>query len=138
MEAARALGHMGENGAGSVNMGNGGGMDFNPAAMMASMSLGGVIGQKMADTMNSAMSGVNPNAQPAAVPPPIPTISYYVAINGQAQGAFSIEVLKQMQQNGQLTKETLVWKQGMANWEKASNVVDLQGFFVDLPPIPNS
>ena len=138
VEAARALGHMGENGAGSVSMGNGGGMGFNPAAMMASMSLGGVIGQKMADTMNSAMSGVNPNAQPAAVPPPIPTISYYVAINGQAQGAFSIEVLKQMQQNGQLTKETLVWKQGMANWEKASNVVDLQGFFVDLPPIPNS
>ena len=137
VEAARALGHMGENGAGSVSMGNGGGMGFNPAAMMASMSLGGVIGQKMADTMNSAMSGVNPNAQPAAVPPPIPTISYYVAINGQAQGAFSIEVLKQMQQNGQLTKETLVWKQGMANWEKASNVVDLQGLFVDVPPIPS-
>ena len=70
VEAARALGHMGENGAGSVNMGDGGGMGFNPAAMMASMSLGGVIGQKMADTMNGVMSGVNPNAQPAAVPPP--------------------------------------------------------------------
>ena len=111
-------------------------MGFNPAAMMASMSLGGVIGQKMADTMNSAMSGVNPNAQPAAVPPPIPTISYYVAINGQAQGAFPLEVLKQMQQNGQLTKETLVWKQGMANWEKSGNVEDLQELFVDVPPIP--
>ena len=134
-EAARALGHMGENGAGSVNMGNGGGMGFNPAAMMASMSLGGVIGQKMADTMNSAMSGVNPNAQPAAVPPPIPTVTYYVAINGQAQGAFPLEVLKQMQQNGQLTKNTLVWKQGMANWEKAGTREDLQGLFVDVPPI---
>ena len=107
-----------------------------PAAMMASMSLGGVIGQKMADTMNSAMSGVNPNAQPAAVPPPIPTVTYYVAINGQAQGAFPLEVLKQMQQNGQLTKNTLVWKQGMANWEKAGTREDLQGLFVDVPPIP--
>lgn len=134
---AEALGHMGENGAGSVNMGDGGGMGFNPAAMMASMSLGGVIGQKMADTMNGVMSGVNPNAQSAAVPPPIPTIAYHVAVNGQAQGAFPLEVLKQMQQNGQLTKETLVWKQGMANWEKASNVVDLQGLFVDVPPIPS-
>ena len=137
VEAAHALGHMGENGAGSVNMGNGGGMGFNPAAMMASMSLGGVIGQKMADTMNGAMSGMNPNAQPATVPPPIPTVSYYVAINGQAQGAFSIEVLKQMQQNGQLTKETLVWKQGMANWEKAGSMADLQALFVDMPPIPS-
>ena len=136
VEAARALGHMGENGAGSVNMGGGSGMGFNPAAMMASMSLGGVVGQKMADTMNSAMSGVNPNAQPAAVPPPIPTISYYVAINGQAQGAFPLEVLKQMQQNGQLTKETLVWKQGMANWEKAETRADLKELFVEIPPIP--
>lgn len=136
VEAARALGHMGENGAGSVNMGDGGGMGFNPAAMMASMSLGGVIGQKMADTMNGAMSGVNPNAQPAAVPPPIPTIAYHVAINGQAQGAFPLEVLKQMLQNGQLTKDTLVWKQGMANWEKAGAREDLQGLFVDVPPIP--
>lgn len=134
-EAAKALGHMGENGAGSVDMGNGGGMGFNPAAMMASMSLGGVIGQKMADTMNSAMSGVNPNAQPAAVPPPIPTVTYYVAVNGQAKGAFPLEVLKQMQQNGQLTKNTLVWKQGMANWEKAGTREDLQGLFVDVPPI---
>ena len=136
VEAARALGHMGENGAGSVNMGGGGGMGFNPAAMMASMSLGGVIGQKMADTMNGAMSGVNPNAQSAAVPPPIPTISYYVAINGQAQGAFPLEVLKQMQQNGQLTKETLVWKQGMANWEKAETRADLKELFVEISPIP--
>ena len=126
---AEALGHMGENGAGSVNMGDGGGIGFNPAAMMASMSLGGVIGQKMADTMNGAMSGVNPNVQPAAVPPPIPTIAYHVAINGQAQGAFPLEVLKQMQQNGQLTKDTLVWKQGMANWEKAGTREDLQGLF---------
>ena len=135
MEGARALGHMGENGAGSVNMGNGGGMGFNPAAMMASMSLGGVIGQRMADTMNGSMSGANPYAQPAVVPPPIPTISYYVAVNGQAQGAFPLEVLSRMKQNGQLTKETLVWKQGMEKWEKAGNIDELQGFFEDVPPI---
>ena len=136
VEAARALGHMGENGAGSVNMGNGGNMGFNPAAMMASMSLGGVIGQKMADTMNGAMSGVNPSAQPAVVPPPIPTVSYYVAVSGQAQGPFSVDVLTQMKQTGQLTKDTLVWKQGMANWEKAGVVEQLKELFVDMPPIP--
>ena len=136
VEAARALGYMGENGAGSVNMGNGGNMGFNPAAMMASMSLGGVIGQKMADTMNGAMSGVNPSAQPAVVPPPIPTVSYYVAVSGQAQGPFSVDVLTQMKQTGQLTKDTLVWKQGMANWEKAGVVEQLKELFVDMPPIP--
>ena len=136
---AEALGHMGENGAGSVNMGDGGnGMGFNPAAMMTSMAMGGVVGQKMAETMSSAMSGMNPNAQQAAIPPPIPAISYYVAVNGQAQGAFPIEVLKQMSQNGQLTKETLVWKQGMENWEKAGTVEELKNIFVEIPPIPGN
>ena len=44
---AEALGHMGENGAGNVNLGgalNG----FNPAAMMASMAVGNVVGQSIA------------------------------------------------------------------------------------------
>lgn len=136
---AEALGHMGENGAGSVNMGDGGnGMGFNPAAMMTSMAMGGVVGQKMAETMSGAMSGMNPNAQQAAIPPPIPAISYYVAVNGQAQGAFTIEVLKQMSQNGQLAKETLVWKQGMENWEKAGTVEELKNIFVEIPPIPGN
>ena len=135
---AEALGHMGENGAGSVNMGAASyGMGFNPAAMMASMSLGTVIGQKMADTMSGAMSGVNPYVQSAAVPPPIPTVSYFVAINGQAQGAFPLEVLRQMKQHGALTKETLVWKQGMARWEKAETVKELKQLFDDIPPLPH-
>ena len=136
---AQALGHMGENGAGTVNMGggDGSGMGFNPAAMMTSVAMGGVVGQKMAETMSGAMSGMNPNAQQGAVPPPIPTIAYYVAVNGQAQGAFSLEVLKQMNQNGQLSKDTLVWKQGMENWEKAGNVDDLKSIFVEIPPIPS-
>ena len=135
---AQALGHMGENGAGTVNMGggDGSGMGFNPAAMMTSVAMGGVVGQKMAETMSGAMSGMNPNAQQGAVPPPIPTIAYYVAVNGQAQGAFSLDVLKQMNQNGQLSKDTLVWKQGMENWEKAGVVEELKDVFVKIPPIP--
>ena len=136
---AEALGHMGEHGAGSVNMGSGSdGTGFNPAAMMASMAMGGVVGQKMAETMSSAMSGMDTNTQQGTVPPPIPTIAYYVAINGQAKGAYSLDILQQMKQNGQLSKDTLVWKQGMESWDKAGNIEDLQSLFVDIPPIPNN
>ena len=119
----------------------GGGSDgtgFNPAAMMASMAMGGVVGQKMAETMNSAMSGMDTSAQQGTIPPPIPTIAYYVAINGQAKGAYSIDILQQMKLNGQLSKDTLVWKQGMESWEKAGNIEELQSLFVDIPPIPNN
>ena len=135
IEAARAFGKMGENGVGTVNMG-GGGMSFNPAAMAASMSLGSVFGQKMAGTMNGAMSGIDPYARPAAVPPPIPMTMYHVAINGQAQGPFQFDLLRQMKQNGQINKDTLVWKQGMANWERADAIEELKALFVDTPPIP--
>ena len=54
---AEALGHMGENGAGNVNLG-GASNGFNPAAMMASMAVGNVVGQNIAGSMSNIM---NPN-----------------------------------------------------------------------------
>lgn len=53
---AETLGHMGENGAGRVNLGNGG-TGFNPAAMMAGMAICGVVGQNIAGIMNNSMAG---------------------------------------------------------------------------------
>jgi len=35
---------------------------------------------------------------------------------------------------GKFTKETLVWKQGLANWIKASDAEDLKALFGILPP----
>ena len=52
---AEALGHMGENGAGNVNLG-GSSNGFNPAAMMASMAVGNVVGQNIAGSMNGIMN----------------------------------------------------------------------------------
>ena len=131
---ANAFGRMNVNGAGNVNMGDG--MGFNPAAMMAGMSMGGAMGQNFAGMMNNAMSGVNQSVQPGAVPPPIPTIAYHVAINGQATGPFEMAALQQMAANGQLTGSSLVWKVGMPNWEKADAVEELKGIFVQIPPVP--
>ena len=52
---AEALGHMGENGAGNVNLG-GASSGFNPAAMMASMAVGNVVGQNIAGSMSTVMN----------------------------------------------------------------------------------
>ena len=132
---AVALGHMGENGAGGVDLGgNGGG--FNPAAMMAGMALGGAVGQNIAGTMNGMMSGVN-QPIPGAVPPPIPTAAYHVAINGQTAGPFDLNTLVQMASAGQLSSDSLVWKTGMAQWTTAGTVDELKKLFENaMPPIP--
>lgn len=134
---ANALGQMGANGAGSVNMGGAGG--FNPAAMMAGMALGGAVGQNIAGTMNSAMSGMAQQPSACTVPPPVPTSEYHVAVNGQPTGPFDIATLTRMAASGQFTKSTLVWKVGMANWEKAETVEELKGVLENaIPPVPST
>lgn len=47
---------------------------------------------------------------------------YHVGRNGQQTGPFSIEQLKAMAASGELGPADLVWKEGMAGWEPASNV----------------
>ena len=133
---AQALGQMGTNGAGDVNL-SGGGDGFNMAAMMASMAVGGAVGQNIAGTMNNMMGGINQQTTPGAVPPPIPVVAYHVAINGQAAGPFDLSALTQMVSSGQFTADSLVWKNGMAQWAKAGTMDDLKGLFANaMPPIP--
>lgn len=134
---ANALGQMGANGAGNVNLG-GGGDGFNMAAMMASMAVGGAVGQNIAGAMNNMMGGINQQTTMGAVPPPIPTVAYHVAVNGQATGPFDVSVLAQMATAGQFTADSLVWKSGMAQWEKAGTVDELKNLFLIMPPIPTA
>lgn len=130
---AEALGHMGENGAGGVDLGNGG-TGFNPAAMMAGMAVGGAVGQNIAGIMNNSMAGANQAAPSGATPPPIPIVAYHIAVNGKATGPYNLQVLQQMIATGQLTADSLVWKTGMATWIKAGETDDLKGLFA--PPVP--
>jgi hypothetical protein len=135
---AEALGHMGENGAGGVDLGSGG-MGFNPAAMVAGMAVGGAVGQNIAGIMNNSMAGANQAAPSGVTPPPVPTVTYNVAVNGQATGPFDINILKQMAIAGQFKPNSLVWKPGLENWLRADAVDDLKDLFNNvMPPIPTT
>lgn len=132
---AEALGKMGANGAGNVNL-SGGGDGFNMAAMMASMAVGGAVGQNIAGSMNNMMAGMNQQVQNGMTPPPVPGASYYVAVNGQATGPYDLNTLRQMMTAGQFTSDSLVWRTGMPEWAKAGAVDDMKQLFPDIPPIP--
>ena len=135
---AQALGQMGANGAGDVNIGGSGdGTGFNMAAMMASMAVGGAVGQNIAGAMNNMMDGIQQPVQSGMTPPPIPTAVYHVAVNGQATGPFDATTLAQMVASGQLTANSLVWKNGMAQWATAGTVDELKNLLANgMPPIP--
>ena len=122
---AESLGNMSNMGGGSGGM--------NPAGMMTGMMMGGAMGNQMAGMMNSM--GQNMQNQQNTPPPP-PTIAYSVSVNGQTAGPFHLQQLQQMVQNGQLTPNTHVWKQGMAAWELAGNVQELATLFGAVPPPP--
>ena len=94
------------------------------------------MGIGMGAAMGHQMAGVfQPQGQPGASPPPLPGgKSFFVAVNGQQQGPFDMGALSQRQQQGQLTRETLVWAQGMANWTPAGQVPDLAALFANAPP----
>lgn len=122
---AQSLGQMGTMDAG----GQGGGM--NPAGMMTGMMMGGAMGQQMAgmmQNMGQQMQGA------MNTPPPMPNVQYHVSVNGSQAGPFNMQQLQQLAQNGQLTPQTYVWKQGMSNWEFAGNVPELAGLFAPPPP----
>ena len=70
-------------------------------------------------------------------PPPLPgTSTFFVAVNGQQSGPFDLTQLQQLIANGQIQRDTFVWKQGMLNWEEAVNIVELKSFFGMVPPPP--
>lgn len=124
---AESLGNMG-----NMDLGSGGG-GMNPAGMMAGMAMGGAMGNQMAGMMNTMGQNMN---QQQNTPPPPPTIAYSVSVNGQTTGPFNLQQLQEMAQNGQLTPNTHVWKQGMASWEVAGNVQELSNLFGAVPPPP--
>lgn len=64
----------------------------------------------------------------------IPQVQYYIGINGQQYGPCDWNKLQQLVQQGQLTQQSYVWKNGMAQWEFAGNVAELAPLFQGIAP----
>ena len=54
---------------------------------------------------------------------------WYVANEGKQDGPFSGEILANMAAQGQLRPESMVWREGMADWTAAGAVPELGGMF---------
>lgn len=88
----------------------------------ASVGVGNQMGQNLA-------------AQTAAVPPPIPQpTSYYVAVNGQQQGPYDANAIMNYINSKAIVADTLMWKQGMTAWAKASTFEEFANSFAACPP----
>lgn len=107
----------------------------NPGgAAGAGMGLGAGIamGAQMMNSMTGA-AGVAPGG--GGMPPPIPGAAmFHVAVNGAQAGPFDMNALQQQAASGQLTRASLVWRNGMPQWSKAGDVAELAPLFTNVPP----
>ncbi|QSB06914.1 SPFH domain-containing protein [Natronoglycomyces albus] len=127
-QAANALEQSAKNGGGGAADGMG-------------MGVGMAMGQHMAQSMSAGQQQQQPPQQssppPAggAAPPPLPTAEeWFAGINGAQQGPYDVNGLRQQISAGTLTRETLVWKNGMDGWKAAGEVPELANLFGSTPP----
>ena len=138
-ETANSINDAANNPGGLAAAGVGIGMGFGMGGQMAGAMGGAFTNMVQQPGINPGFSGGAPQAAapqppPMPGPPPLPQLNLFVALNGQQSGPFEAPALQQMVMSGQLTRETLVWKQGMASWAAAGTVAELAQVFGAVPP----
>lgn len=132
-ETANSINDAANNPGGLAAAGVGVGMGFGMGGQMAG-AMGGMFSGQAGSQVQPGIGGT-----PSA-PPPLPEqVQFFVAVNGQQSGPFDTAMLQQMARSGQLTRESLVWKQGMAAWNAAGQVAEMSVVFGSVPPpIPSA
>jgi membrane protease subunit (stomatin/prohibitin family) len=101
----------------------------NPGAagMVMGMGVGSALGGQVAGAAASQGGGAPPSMPSGAV-------AFFVAINNQQMGPFDSAGLKAKVASGEVTRDSLVWKQGMTTWTPAKEVAELAALFASAPP----
>lgn len=102
----------------------------------AAAGIGMGMGFAMANQLGKMVTS---QQEPAgATPPPLPpdetAHSYYVGQNGRQSGPFDRDTIGSRIRSGAITRETLVWRAGMAEWNAAAQLPELERLFAAIPP----
>jgi membrane protease subunit (stomatin/prohibitin family) len=94
------------------------------------LGAGIAMGQQLAGAMAQGTA-----APAAAAPPPLPgQAGYFLGVNGQQVGPVAVADLPARIASGELTPDTLVWREGMAAWTRAGDVPEVNAAFPASPP----
>ena len=100
----------------------------------AGVGVGLGAGMAMGAQMVNAMTGAA-SSMAAAAPPPIPgAATFHVAVGQSQTGPFDLGALQGQVASGQFNRNSLVWRNGMAQWTKAGEVPELAPLFANSPP----
>ena len=99
-------------------------------------SMGGMnnMGQMGGAPQMPGQKGIGGAPQMPGMGAAVPQVQYFIGINGQQYGPCDWNKLQQLVQQGQLTQQSYVWKNGMPQWEFAGNVAELAPLFQGTAP----
>lgn len=103
----------------------------------ASAGIGMGMGFAMANQMARMTAGAPEAPQPGQPqPPPLPgsATRYFVGKNGKKAGPFDREAIARYIEKGAITRETLLWKDGMAGWEETERFPEFAAVLGSTPP----
>lgn len=98
----------------------------------ASAGVGMGMGFAMANQLGKMMTppqDPTPDASSA-----LPGEGYFLGDKGIKTGPFDLSTIIGCIKDGSVTRESLLWKQGMANWEKAGSLSEFKPSFMATPP----
>ncbi|SDC95417.1 SPFH domain-containing protein [Williamwhitmania taraxaci] len=97
------------------------------------MGMGFAMAQGMVQNVNQQANQENQNRQ---TPPPLSKQSnYYYAQSETQKGPVSLQDIENLINSGTVNKDTLVWKEGMADWMTAVKIQEIAGLFGSIPPL---
>ncbi|NWJ40692.1 MAG: SPFH domain-containing protein [Geothrix sp.] len=120
--------------ASASNEGAGGGF----ASLGVGLGMGQAMGQMGQALIGQQFQATSPFTPPSPAPPPFApaTVQFFVFLNGQQQGPFSIEQLRPGIITGAFSAQTPVWTSGLPGWLPAGQVPQLASLFMPTAPPP--
>ena len=136
-QTAEAIGDMADD-PGSGGMAAGG-MGAGLGFAMANQ-IGQVMGQPDRSDASASAGRDRRGEETSSEPPPLPrSPEVYAAVDGKQAGPFGAAALEARIEAGTITRDTLVWMQGMDDWAPASEVEAVARYFdASPPPLPSS
>jgi membrane protease subunit (stomatin/prohibitin family) len=109
------------------------------------LGVGVALGQQIAGALTNPASQTAPASQAATAPPPPMTFTappplpgtsqpFFLGVNGQQIGPIPASELPAHIASGELTPQTLLWRQGMAEWVAAQTLPEVAQLFGAVPP----
>jgi len=103
------------------------------ASEMVGMGAGLAMGQQMAESMKAAPTPPPQSTTTTAPSLPKKSPHYFISVADQSTGPFPIEHIEKEIAEGLIQKGTLIWTEGMENWETADT--HFSHLFLTPPPL---